>query len=376
MNIILTSGVLLIILSIVFRKSKTISPYWGFLIVFLIMGFQEGVEGDFMGYKQEWQIFSTNSNAEIRTAETDMLWQAIYHYLAPVMPFWLFIILMSGFECWVLWIVCKKYGSREYGWIGPILFFFTFYMMLIEMKALRQGLAAEMCMFAYFLADKKKRGWLWSIIIAVSATFIHTSAVVAVPFVVLQIIMVKRERERMDIEKSGRHTLTLPLILVAVYLVVYYLKATSLGGWLTSMALIFDSNSLASYLEGEQKYLNNEVSPLIIMYDAVMVFLCTWFMQRTSRRYQILSIAAIIGCFLDMLLFGLGSLPRIATYYLIYDVLVYPKLTEMVSHKYGKPVALVLTVFLIGYAIKTSLPMIVGTDGPFAFASYHFVFSN
>lgn len=376
MNIILTAGILLIILSIVFRKSETISPYWGFLIVFLIMGFQEGVEGDFMIYKQEWQIFSTNSNAEIRTAETDMLWQAIYHYLAPVMPFWLFLILMSGFECWVLWIVCENYGSREYGWIGPILFFFTFYMMLIEMKALRQGLAAEMCMFAYFLTDKKKRGWLWSIIIAVSATFIHTSAVVAVPFVVLQIIMVKRERERMDIEKIGRHTLTLPLILVAVYLVVYYLKATSLGGWLTSMALIFDSNSLASYLEGEQKYLGNEVSPLIIMYDAVMVFLCTWFMQRTSRRYQILSIAAIIGCFLDMLLFGVGALPRIATYYLIYDVLVYPKLTEMVSNKYGKPVALVLTVFLIGYAIKTSLPMIVGTDGPFAFASYHFVFSN
>lgn len=376
MNIILTAGILLIILSLVFQRSKKIPPYWGFLLVFLIMGFQEGVEGDFMGYKQEWQIFSTNSNAEIRTAETDMLWQAIYHYLAPVMPFWLFIILMSGFECWVLWIVCKNYGSREYGWIGPILFFFTFYMMLIEMKALRQGLAAEMCMFAYFLTDKKKRGWLWSIIIAVSATFIHTSAVVAVPFVVLQIIMVKRERERMDIEKIGRHTLTLPLILVAVYLVVYYLKATSLGGWLTSIALIFDSNSLAGYLEGEQKYLDNEVSPLIIMYDAVMVFLCTWFMQRTSRRYQILSIAAIIGCFLDMLLFGLGSLPRIATYYLIYDVLVYPKLTEMVSHKYGKPVALVLTVFLIGYAIKTSLPMIVGTDGPFAFASYHFVFSN
>ena len=74
-----------------------------------------------------------------------------------------------------------------------------------------------------------------------------------------------------------------------------------------------------------------------------------------------------------MLLFGMGSLPRIAMFYIVFNILTYPKLVEVVSHKYGKTVALVLIVFLVGYAIKTSLPWITGTDGD-QFGTYRFVF--
>ena len=50
MNIILTVGLLLIIVSYATRKSKY-APLIGFAFVFLIMGFQSGVEGDYMNYK-------------------------------------------------------------------------------------------------------------------------------------------------------------------------------------------------------------------------------------------------------------------------------------------------------------------------------------
>ena len=374
MNIVLTAGVLLIMLSLAFQKNKKIQPYWGFLIVFIIMGFQEGVQGDFMGYKESFQIMARGGVYDSVTSENDYVWLFLTKLFSSFMPFWMFVILLAGFECGVLYKVGNNYGSKEYGWVGPVLFFFTFYMMLIQMKAMRQGLATEIVVLAYYLSDKKKGFW-WSIALMALAMFVHHSTLAAVPFIALQLVVSRKKDWDKEVKRSNFVMKDFfPLLMVGAYLFVYYLKASFLGDWLSQLAILMgDDVQLVGYLEKEQRFLDQGVSSLIILYDGVMVFLCSWFMQRTDRRYRVLAIASIIGCFLDMLLFGMGSLPRIAMFYIVFNILTYPKLVEVVSHKYGKTVALVLIVFLVGYAVKTSLPWITGTDGD-QFGTYRFVF--
>ena len=372
MNIILTTGVLLIVVSFLLRK--ILPPYWGILVVFLIMGFQEGVEGDFMHYKEEYNEFSKYSTYQTRTVDDEPVWDFLYNTCARKIPFWTFIILLAGFECLVLFMVTHKYGSKEYGWLGPILFFFTFYMMLIQMKALRQGLAVELGFLSYYMTTQK-RGILWSIIILAVAYFTHNSAIVLAPFIVLQIVMVILYGMDNDEQTIGEyHNMAFPIVMLIIYLIVYSLKSTSIGDWLSQIATIIEDSEFRGegYLETENKFF--DVSWLIVLYDGVMVFLCSWFIQRTTRRNRILAIASIIGCYCDMLLFGMGTLPRVMMFFYVFNILTYPLIAEMIHNKYGFFQAMIFVIFLIGYAVKTSLPMILGTSGVFAFAPYRFVF--
>ena len=373
MNIILVTGILLIIASLALQRNKKLPPYWGFILVFLIMGFQEGVLGDFMNYKESYEA-AARGIAYSGTAEEDSVWLFLNSILSKIIPFWLFVALMSGFQCWVLFIVGRKYGSKEYGWLGPILFFFTFYMMLIQMKAMRQGLATEIVVLSYYMTTQKKGFWK-SIVLLLIAYFVHHSTIAAVPLVALQLFVAnKKELDKDNKTNSTVVGSSFPIVMVGLYLFVYYLKALFLGDWLMGLSLfIGDDFRFVGYLDKEQRFVGEEISMLIVLYDAIMVFLCSWFMQRTTRRYKILAIASIVGCFLDMLLFGMGSLPRIAMFYIVYNIYTYPKLTELVSQKYGKLASLVLIVFLVGYALKTSLPWILEADEG-RFGTYHFVF--
>lgn len=377
MNIILTTGILLIVLSFILKNNKKISPFWGFLMVFLIMGFQEGVEGDFMVYKAEYDAVARGISYGHITAEGEVVWLFLYSIFTKVVPFWMFIILFAGFECWILYTLGRKYGSKKYGWISAIIFFFTFYMMLIEMKALRQGLAVELMVLAYLLSTHKK-GVFLSVASMVAAILTHYSALVAFPLIIYQFIISRKPQYDFDQESIGaKHSIMFPLAMVVAYFIVYSLKSSSLGDLLSQLAILGEAQNLklSGYLESEQEYAF-DISILIVLYDAVMVYLCAWFYQRTTQRNKFFAIASIIGCFGDMLLFGMGSLPRVLTFFLVYNIVTYSLMAEMISKKYGKSLAFVFIVMLIGYSIKTSLPMIIGTEGPFAFASYRFVFAN
>lgn len=374
MNIILTSGILLIIASLVFQKNKKVSPYWGFIFVFIIMGFQEGVEGDFMGYKESYETMAKGMDVDLSTEAEDTVWLFLNETFSKVFPFWLFIILLAAFECSVLFNLGNKYGSRKYGWVGPVMFFFTFYMMLIQMKALRQGFAVGITVLAYLMAGRRKGFW-WSMVLMIAAFFVHHSTLVAMPFILWHLIVSHdKDYNKMPIATKHKEGFLFPFVMTAAFLFVYTLKTTVFSAWMSQLSLLGQMNdiALAGYLESEQKYAF-DISWLIVLYDAVMVFLCSWFMKQVSHRQRLLAIASIVACYGDMLLFGMGSLPRICMFYNVYSIVTYPLITEKIEARFGKVAAVVFIVFLIGYAVKTSLPMIISSEGD-SFGTYRFVF--
>lgn len=374
MNIILTSGIFLMIFSFLFRKK--LPPYWGVIVIFLIMGFQDGVEGDFLNYKEVYENFTKYSNYQIRTSDDEPVWNWLFKTCAPNMPFWGFVVLLSGFECFVLFLIVRKYGSEEYGWLGPILFFFTFYLMLIQMKAMRQGLAVELLALSFFMIERKQGIYL-SALLFMLAYYTHNSALVAAPILIVQAIVAKffdKKNDKDTVNESQSHNIIFPIAMLFVYMVVYMLKSTSLNDWLGQMALAAEDNDsrLSEYLTTEQQYAFN-ISWLIVLYDGVMVFLCSWFIQRATWRNRIFAIASIVGCYGDMLLFGLGSLPRMMMFYYLFNIITYPHITEMINAKLGRISAAFFVLFIIGYAIKTSLPWITGVADD-RFGTYHFIF--
>ena len=181
MNIILVTGILLIIVSLITEKKY--KPYVGFAFILLIMGFQSGVEGDFMAYGTEFDTIGRSQTVDSRTIEDEPVFPYLMKFFTYVAPYWLFVLVLSLFQVFVLERLVSRYAKGPYQFIAAILFFFTFNMMLMQMKAMRQGLAIELMVAAFLLMErkrKKKFPWIPALL-AVTAFFSHNSSFVAVP---------------------------------------------------------------------------------------------------------------------------------------------------------------------------------------------------
>lgn len=369
MNIILVTGILLIIASL--ATEKKYKPYIGFAFVFLIMGFQSGVEGDFMAYMQEYNGLSASQVVDSRTIEDEPVFPYLMKFFSFFSPYWLFILLMSLFECYVLERFVSRYAKGPYQFIAAILFFFAFNMMLMQMKALRQGFAIELMVAAFLLLERKKKKFPWvPLLLAVTAFFTHNSSLVAVPFLILFYFATRRDN---FLTKTGNGDL-FPVIMVGIYLFVYFIKTTILNDYLISFALLSDEDfRLSGYFSENEMENAFNISWLIVLYDAIIMFLVAWYYRFADSRMRVFCWASMIAAIGDMLFFGIGSLPRIIMYLVVFNLAVYPAVALQLSKKFGKIWALAFLVLLVGYAVKTSLPWMLGVDDG-RFGTYRFIF--
>lgn len=370
MNIILAVGILLIAVSLWFREYK---PLIGFAFVFLIMGFQSNVEGDFMSYMEEFNAIAEGIEYDSRTLEAEPILPFLMRLCSHIGPFWLFVSAMSAFQTFVLVLFVDKFAIGNYKFIAAILFFFTFNMMLLQMKAMRQGLAVEFIVLSFIFIDKEKDDiipWL-SVLFAVVAYLTHNSSIIALPFLLLFYLASKNPQFLTNMGNDD----SFPILMVVIYLFIYYLKTTILNTYLVRLALLDEEFRLASYLGEQELSLAFNISWLIVLYDGIIVFLVSWFYRYADSQMRVFIWASIIAAIGDMLLFGIGSLPRIIMYLTVINLIVYPAVIQKIDEEYGRLEAIAFSVLLFGYALKTSLPWIVGMEDA-RFGTYQFVFIN
>ena len=370
MNIILVTGILLIIVSLITEKKY--KPYVGFAFILLIMGFQSGVEGDFMAYGTEFDTIGRSQTVDSRTIEDEPVFPYLMKFFTYVAPYWLFVLVLSLFQVFVLERLVSRYAKGPYQFIAAILFFFTFNMMLMQMKAMRQGLAIELMVAAFLLMErkrKKKFPWIPALL-AVTAFFSHNSSFVAVPFLVMFYFATRRENA---FTKMGNGDL-FPVLMEALYFFVYFIKTTILNDYLISFALLTDEDfRLSGYFSENEMENAFDISWLIVLYDAIIMFLVAWYYRFADSRMRVFCWASMVAAIGDMLFFGIGSLPRIIMYLVVFNLAVYPAVATQLNRKFGRIWALAFLVLLLGYAVKTSLPWMLGTDGG-RFGTYRFIF--
>ena len=379
MSIILTVGLLLIIVSYATRKSKY-APLIGFAFVFLIMGFQSGVEGDFMNYKDKFELLARTGHEDAIEGGFEYGW-IILRKLFSFGPFWLFILSISLFQSIILCKFTKRYCVNDYQYLAAILFYFTFMMMLWQMKAIRQGLVIEIMLLAFMLVDEKKK-LLPPLICALIAFTIHNSCLIIVPFLFLYYYIREDKNAAVIDGRKGLFVRNLPIILTTLYFVVYASKVTFLQQYLAPWAFLMldDTESrFAGYLEesntkeGIFSLMGEGVSLLLVFYDAIIVFVVSWFYRFATKRMRLFAIFSIIAAFGDMLFWGLGSLTRLFMYFTVFNIVVYPNVCKQIKSSYGWMYAFIFIVLLIGYAWKTSYPWMIGTDDG-RFGTYQFLF--
>ena len=270
---------------------------------------------------------------------------------------------------------------NDYQYLAAILFYFTFMMMLWQMKAIRQGFAIEMMLLAFILVDEKKKLFP-PLICSLIAFSIHNSSLILGPFLLLYYLVKEDKNISQEDVKKGFVIRNLPVIVTTLYFVVYAIKITFLQQYLAPWAFLMldeTDSRFAGYLdesntkEGMFSLMGAEVSLLNVAYDAIIVFVVSWFYRFATKRMRLFAIFSIIAAFGDMLFFGLGSLTRLFMFFTVFNIVVYPAVCKQINIKYGKLVTLVFIVLLIGYAWKTSVPWMLESDEG-RFGSYQFVF--
>lgn len=385
MNIILATGILLIFTS--YLTHNKYSPLIGFAFVFLIMGFQSGVEGDYYSYMDNYHYTQRTGMIDSRTFDTEPI-LPILMLLFSWCPWWLFLIFITFFEVFVLVHFVEHYGTKEYKYAAAIIFFFTFNMMLMQMKALRQAFAIELLVLAFLLIDKENkkdksrnlRHFPWvPLFLVVLAYFTHNTSLILLPFIVL-FWWAKRRPEKLDrLGNSG----IFPFIILGIYALIVYVKEIFLSDYLMQIALSSEliSNNYSGYFDGSnlaESFVNKTVvtPPYLVGFNGVLVYFVARTYQNSNALIRVFCLMSILAAIGEVILFNLGSLPRILMYFAIFNLVVYPHVASFIRNRYGRAFAHVFLLLILVVAARISLEWMLDTTAGDRFGTYKFIFMN
>lgn len=372
---ILFVGVLLILYGVL--SSKKFSVGVGILFVLLIMGFQEGVPGDYDNYYYAFEHGGKDFGNGMFIKETEFVYSFFAYFFSTFLSFHSFVFVTSLLQCLVFSALIKKYANRRYQFFGVFLIFFTYNIMLLQMKAMRQGYAVDCMLFAYYLLDRKK--YFWSLITVGIAYGFHNTGIFSVPFFLLLFIL-KLQNERNKEKKVHNNTDTKwfrPLLVSSGLLLFYFFKYFVFQSYITPILQGWELLSYDGYME--EMDMNYSISWWIVFYYIVSTFcISTYLFGERDIFKKYLAILVIVSNFLAIGVFGFGNLQRIVMYFIVFSVVVLPNVAAYFESKYGRLVATGYVVFNMAFLMLFSVVPMLSMDfsSGTGFGTYRFSFLN
>lgn len=375
---ILVVGILLILYGIIAKKKYSVGV--GMMFVLLIMGFQEGIPGDFMEYKDVYKSGSVDVSLVGNTAkEGEFAYIWAMEHISKIMNFHWFVLLTSIVQCMAMGLMIKTFADRKYWYFGVLLIFFTFNIMMIQMKAMRQGYAVDLLLLAYYFLGKRK--FIWSLISAALAFGFHNSSIIAIPFfLVLWFILFLRHKDKLatyvPVTINKQKGIGIALWVTGGLFAFYVLKFVVFANYINPFLAGLNAFEYSGYLDAMEK---RSVAWWILIYHMVIVFAVTlYYVNETDFFRKYMALLTILAMFLGIGTFGFGSLMRFPAYFIIFCIVVFPNLAGMFHRSYGKPMALGFVLFNMLYVMYGSVGNMVSmiTDSGTGFGPFTFSFMN
>lgn len=369
--IIFAVGLILLLYGV---SAKKYSIWAGMLLVFFIMGFQENCFTDYPSYKLDYE----NKTLGYTIKETEFVYLWLWNLCSDFINFHLFVTLTSFFQCIIIGLMIKKYVIRRYQFFSVLIVYFTFNIMLIQMTAMRQGYAVEMLLLAYYLLGNHK--YLYSLLAAICAFGFHNSAMIAMPFyfIILILIIISNKKGKYssgDCKIIKKESYISANFWLLAFWVFYFLKYTFFASYINPILMTIDGFSFGGYLEVLQK--NTGISLWLILYNSIFVYLNALYFANEQNIFKKYIALLSLGYFFILIgTFGYGNLMRITLYFIIFTIIVFPNIANMLRITYGKNIASLYIWLNIVYLFYFSVPNMLAykTDNSTGFGSYMFSF--
>lgn len=235
------------------------------------------------------------------------------------------------------------------------------------MKALRQGLAVDLCMLSFVLIDKKKqKSIFYAILLSLAAFYTHKSSLICITFVWAYYAYLHFRNSN----KSFK--LYKPIFFSIAIITIYISKKFFLDRFLIPILSSLDDNHYANYAMDFTEYAGT-MGFLPILYNTIIVTLLAWYHKYASNKEQFFIYVSILGFFIDVLVFATGSIQRLLLYFIFANLVVLPGLANQINKQYGRFAYLLFISLLIGYSFKTSIFWLMSGDAVM-FGQYQFIF--
>ena len=377
--IILFIGLLLIVYGI---SAKNYSVARGMFFVFLILGLQEGIPGDYMSYKYDFEhggadpddVFST-----VKETEYSIIW--LTQMLSRFINFHWFVFLTALVQCFAMGAMIKEHADRRYWNFGVLLVFFTYNIMLIQMKAMRQGYAVECLLLAYWLLGRQK--YLFSILFAAIAYGFHNSALVVLPFFVVLFVMMFLKRKE-EFVKKNRITKIDAMVegksfkyatIVSIGLIAFtILKFTLIDSYVKPFVVGLDFFKYGGYLEEMEE---RGLAWWIVLYNVIATFTATlYFINEKDLYRKYLAFISVVASYIYVGFFGMGSLFRLSMFFDIFAIVTFPNVATLLLNTYGKKIATYYIIFNMVFLMYVSVMHMVSMNiqGGFGYGMFRFSF--
>lgn len=377
--IILVVGILLILYG---TLTKKYSIWVGMLFVLLIMGFQEGVPGDYEAYKINFETGGSmvgTINSSVKEDEYAFIW--ILNTLPRYLNYHTYVLITSIIQCLIMTLFIKEVGDKRYHKFGVLLVFFTITIMMLRMKAMRQGYAVDLMLLSFLLLYKRR--YLLSLLPMVLAYGFHNSVTLMMPFYIVLwiLVFIQRKDKKNAVDKQVKvegEKAYKPAIIVAISLLFFYLlKYTVFNSYINPFLQNMDSFEYSSHLE--EYVVDQRIAWWILLYYTVTVFFLTlYYVNEHNMFKKYISIIAIAGVFLYIGVDGYGNLMRMYMYFVIFSVALFPNVAAMIRDSYGKDKANAYVVFNMLFLIYISSRSMLSMDfsSGTGYGNYTFSFLN
>lgn len=373
---ILLWGILLVLYGVMSQRKYSV--WVGMFFVLVIMGFQEGVPGDYFAYKEGFEFggfVGGVQGSSIKENEYSFIW--LTQNASQIMSFHLYVLLTSIVQCYIITLMIKRHVDRKYQYFAVLLVFFTFNIMMVQMKAMRQGYAVEMLLLAYYLLYKRK--FVFSLLSILVGFGFHNSSMIAIPFYLFLFFTIYWNSNKLlkNQETWSNKAIIVAFIVTISLLCFYFLNYFVISSYISPFLMGLDFFEYGTFLEDMDK--KSEASWMILLYYAVSTFVVSLYaMKEKDIFYRFLSFCVITGFFLAISLSSYGNLQRIIMYFQIFSIVIYPRVACMLRHEYGKLTYTGYILFNMIFLMRTSVVSMLSTDydNGNGFASYTFSFLN
>ena len=112
---------------------------------------------------------------------------------------------------------------------------------------------------------------------------------------------------------------------------------------------------------------------VLLGYMILAFFVSLYMFQERNKMKKTMALLCLFSYYIYTLVWGLGDQMRIAQYFIVFSIVVYPNVALFVKRKYGKLASVIFLTFCVLFSMFFSIPPIFNTRGDM-FGSYHFSF--
>jgi len=344
------------------------------------MGFQCGVPGDYDSYKNLF-LAASHEWVDMDTFADQVGWMRFSRIFVNIGGFPVFIFFISLVEYLILARTINIYCEKKYRFLAGLIFYFSMNLMLFQMKGLRQGLAIELGLLAFYFIDRMKiHGAVVAFIISIIAISFHKSYWLFVPFlasffVYKSYFCSKKQKHLMSTSSQGSKTkkprseFFFPMLMSSIYVGTVVLKALFIT-YAQPLLLAMNLGGYEGYF-GEMQVVEQHF--LITMYGAISVFFVSWYAQYSQGTKWFIAILALLGLLAESLFFGQGNMFRFSLYIYIFIIFAIPNAASFVQKKGFKKISFSYMLLSVAYFWRTFITLTIrhSVDG---FDNYTLIF--